>query len=66
MPTAIAQPGNTLLNPTNHTLIMIDHQSQMSFATKSIDPVQLRNNVCLLYTSPSPRDATLSRMPSSA
>ena len=25
-----------------------------------------RHNVCLLYTSPSPRDATLSRMPSSA
>ena len=25
-----------------------------------------RNDVCLLYTSPSPRDATLSRMPSSA
>ena len=24
------------------------------------------SNVCLLYTSPSPRDATLSRMPSSA
>ena len=24
------------------------------------------NEVCLLYTSPSPRDATLSRMPSSA
>ena len=23
-------------------------------------------NICLLYTSPSPRDATLSRMPSSA
>ena len=23
-------------------------------------------NLCLLYTSPSPRDATLSRMPSSA
>ena len=23
-------------------------------------------DVCLLYTSPSPRDATLSRMPSSA
>ena len=27
-----------------------------------VDP----NNACLLYTSPSPRDATLSRMPSSA
>ena len=25
-----------------------------------------RNGACLLYTSPSPRDATLSRMPSSA
>ena len=24
------------------------------------------SNICLLYTSPSPRDATLSRMPSSA
>ena len=24
------------------------------------------NNICLLYTSPSPRDAQLSRMPSSA
>ena len=26
----------------------------------------MNNNSCLLYTSPSPRDATLSRMPSSA
>ena len=26
----------------------------------------LQNHTCLLYTSPSPRDATLSRMPSSA
>ena len=28
--------------------------------------VLLLPKVCLLYTSPSPRDATLSRMPSSA
>ena len=27
---------------------------------------RLMDNDCLLYTSPSPRDATLSRMPSSA
>ena len=27
---------------------------------------QAKINICLLYTSPSPRDATLSRMPSSA
>ena len=26
----------------------------------------IADNICLLYTSPSPRDATLSRMPSSA
>ena len=29
-------------------------------------PVNLTYYPCLLYTSPSPRDATLSRMPSSA
>ena len=27
---------------------------------------RIRVRICLLYTSPSPRDATLSRMPSSA
>ena len=31
----------------------------------SFDPTQ-RNWICLLYTSPSPRDGLLSRMPSSA
>ena len=30
------------------------------------DMITIDVNVCLLYTSPSPRDATLSRMPSSA
>ena len=29
-------------------------------------PFLMRSRSCLLYTSPSPRDATLSRMPSSA
>ena len=29
-------------------------------------PTTLLHSFCLLYTSPSPRDATLSRMPSSA
>src|SRR5579859_6590370 len=42
------QPGKLLLTPTDHTLIMIDFQSQMSFATKSIDPVLLRNNAALV------------------
>lgn len=48
MATAIAAPGKTLLDPKNHTLILIDHQSQMAFATKSIDAVTLRNNAALV------------------
>src|SRR5947209_19609113 len=48
MPTAKPMPGRTLLTPTDHTLIMIDFQSQMAFATKSIDPVMLRNNAALV------------------
>ncbi|MES2071401.1 MAG: hydrolase [Pseudomonadota bacterium] len=48
MPIAKAQPGKTLLDNKNHTLIMIDHQSQMAFATKSIDAVLLRNNAALV------------------
>ncbi|GGP24406.1 hydrolase [Silvimonas amylolytica] len=45
---AFAQPGARLLSPVNHTLIMIDHQSQMAFATKSIDAITLRNNAALV------------------
>ena len=30
------------------------------------DSIIAKQKICLLYTSPSPRDATLSRMPSSA
>ena len=41
MPQAMAQPGKTLLSPADHILIMIDHQSQMAFASKSIDAVAL-------------------------
>jgi nicotinamidase-related amidase len=48
MPTAKAVPGKLLLSPTDHTLIMIDFQSQMAFATRSIDPVMLRNNAALV------------------
>ncbi len=45
---ATPAPGNTLLSPDNHVLMMIDHQSQMAFAAKSIDPVMLRNNTALV------------------
>ena len=40
---------------------------QLDFFTDLFRAIQVRGLVCcLLYTSPSPRDATLSRMPSSA
>ncbi len=48
MTTATATPGKGLLSPDDHTLILIDHQSQMAFATKSIDAVMLRNNAALV------------------
>jgi nicotinamidase-related amidase len=48
MPTAVAAPAKSLLSPADHTLILIDHQSQMAFATKSIDAATLRNNVALV------------------
>lgn len=45
-PSAMAgAPGKGLLSPDDHTLILIDHQPQMAFATKSHDIVELRNNV---------------------
>ncbi len=46
--TATPTPGSTLVSPTDHALILIDFQSQMSFATKSIDAVNLRNNAALV------------------
>ena len=40
------------------------HQGAVGRGTADVQPGGLET--CLLYTSPSPRDATLSRMPSSA
>ena len=51
MPQATAAPGKSLLNPKDHTLILIDHQSQMAFATKSIDAITLRNNAGLVASA---------------
>lgn len=42
---AVAKPARSLLSPTDHALILIDHQSQMAFNTKSIDVNNLRTNV---------------------
>ena len=46
--TAKATPGSKLLSPKDHALILIDFQSQMAFATHSIDAITLRNNAGLV------------------
>lgn len=51
MLTATAKPAKALLNGPDHTLIMIDFQSQMAFATKSIDTVTLRNNAAMVASA---------------
>ena len=45
--------------------IVDEHVRDVLTFPQSRVPV-LQDKICLLYTSPSPRDATLSRMPSSA
>lgn len=49
--TATPTPGAKLLTPKDHTLVMIDFQSQMAFATHSIDAVTLRNNAGLVASA---------------
>ncbi len=47
--TGFAQkPSPELLNPTNHALVLIDHEGQMAFATSSSSITELRNNTALV------------------
>lgn len=43
--------GKQLLDPSNHSLILIDHEGQMAFAVQSIDIQTLRNNTGLVAGS---------------
>ncbi len=43
-----ANASKELLNPKNHTLLLIDHQSQMAFAVESQPIEELRNNLGLV------------------
>ena len=49
----------------NEITTITGQKAVATYSKKDIANFKLRKN-CLLYTSPSPRDATLSRMPSSA
>ena len=57
-------PGSSRIKLRTNALerwLSNNHHAEMKWME-----AEKRKNICLLYTSPSPRDATLSRMPSSA
>ena len=55
----------TELNPRGHMEVLTPNIVDC-LAQAGLNPADLDAVVCLLYTSPSPRDRTRSRMPSSA
>ena len=62
--------ANTLVREADLLITVGTRLSDFTTGSRTIisnaRTAQININVCLLYTSPSPRDATLSRMPSSA
>ena len=60
------QGAINLDNWRKHTRTQILGDVELPLAQYMRDCIADPNVSCLLYTSPSPRDATLSRMPSSA
>ena len=55
-----------ILDKIQKTETMFKEIWSMAMPTETIDELQIKATFCLLYTSPSPRDRTRSRMPSSA
>ena len=62
--TASVEPAWWVVTDLDGTLL--DHSYDWSPAKDLIRQLQQHRIPCLLYTSPSPRDGLLSRMPSSA
>ena len=59
--------GQSLLSPVISTsLYFIVFGSVIGGYVQKIDGISYGSYICLLYTSPSPRDGRISRMPSSA
>lgn len=42
------KPSPELLTPTNHALVLVDHESQMGFAVKNISIEELRHNTAIV------------------
>ena len=60
------EPFETTVDPMNPSIPSVDDIMASVDEIPSVDDLMSSVDTCLLYTSPSPRDATLSRMPSSA
>ena len=67
MASAACAQGLTTLGFTGHSYTQRDREYCMSPSrTAQYKATIAKLKACLLYTSPSPRDTTISRMPSSA
>ena len=70
--TLIYTPASLVKRVTRYPKYAFDKNTPFPLKDKNGQPVNHpqpeddQTIICLLYTSPSPRDATLSRMPSSA
>ena len=64
----IDKPGSTIIrdHDATHVMFGLDTSIEQESMLDSWVFLGTKWKLCLLYTSPSPRDATLSRMPSSA
>ena len=60
------QPDSIIIEYVKLAYLIDDLGKQLKSVQTIIDTHDMLHKRCLLYTSPSPRDATLSRMPSSA
>ena len=64
--TGADQPEKYLPMLKNKTIAVVTNQTGLLHDRTHLVDFLVQNNICLLYTSPSPRDRSLSRMPSSA
>ena len=67
-PHAITMMGDAAVVEYDYTILrIVDASAAADLPAGALDGASTTSHyICLLYTSPSPRDATLSRMPSSA